>query len=79
MWITTGFPQALYLLTVVMMAGSFGIAMAPFGIKPWHGLLLPLTIGLLVYIQCRAMMLTLWNGGITWRGTFYPLTVLRNK
>ncbi len=79
MWVATGESQALYALTVVMMVGSFGIAMAPFGVKPWHGLLLPLTIGLLVYIQCRATILTLWKGGITWRGTFYPLEILRKS
>ena len=79
MWVTAGIPQALYALTVVMMVASFGIAMASFGVKPWHGLLLPLTIGLLVYIQCRAMMLTLWHGGIYWRGTFYSLKQLKTN
>lgn len=79
MWVATGESQLLYALTVVMMAGSFGIAMAPFGIKPWHGLLLPLTIGLLVYIQCRATILTLWQGGIYWRGTFYSLEIFKNN
>jgi len=79
MWLTTGVPQALYALTVFMMVGSFGIGMAPFGVKSWHGLLLPLTISLLVYIQCRATILTLWQGGIDWRGTFYPLKILKNN
>lgn len=78
-WFAEGWPQALYAGTVVMMVGSFGLAMAPFGVKPWHGLLLPLTISLLVYIQCRATILTLWHGGISWRGTFYPLELLRSK
>ena len=79
MWLTTGVPQVLNALTVFMMVGSFGIGMAPFGVKSWHGLLLPLTISLLVYIQCRATILTLWQGGIDWRGTFYPLKILKNN
>jgi glycosyltransferase involved in cell wall biosynthesis len=79
MWVTTGVPQVLYSLTVLMMVGSFGIAMAPFGVKSWHGLLLPLTISLLVYIQCRATILTLWQGGIFWRETFYSLKTLKNN
>jgi len=77
MWFATGWAQTLFALTVFMMVGSFGFALAPFGVKPWHGLFLPLTISLLVYIQWRATILTLWQGGITWRGTFYPLRQLR--
>lgn len=78
-WVTTGTPQALYALTIIMMVGSFGISMAPLGVKLWHGVFLPLTISLLVYIQCRATFLTLWQGGIYWRGTFYPLALLKNN
>lgn len=76
-WVADGWPQAGYAVTVVMMVGSFGVAMAPFGVKFRHGLLLPLTIGLLVYIQCRAAVLALWRGGIVWRGTFYELRQLK--
>jgi hypothetical protein len=25
----------------------------------------------------RSMIVTLWNGGVEWRGTFYPLKELR--
>ena len=41
-WMADGWPQALYAVTVVMMIGSFGVAMAPFGVKFWQGLILPL-------------------------------------
>lgn len=77
--VTTGFPQTLFALTIVMMVGSFGVGMAPFGVKPWHGLFLPVTILLFLYIQWRATLLTLWNGGIYWRGTFYSLQELRSN
>ena len=76
-WVTGGWPQAGYAVTIVMMIISFGVTMGPFGVKFWQGLLLPLTIGLLVYIQCRAMALALWRGGIVWRGTFYELRQLK--
>ena len=78
-WVADGWPQAWYAVAVVMMVGSFGVAMAPFGVKFRHGLLLPLTIGLLVYIQCRSMVLALWQGGIIWRGTFYELRQLKTE
>lgn len=76
-WVTGGWPQAGYAVTILMMVGSFGVAMAPFGVKFRHGLLLPLTISVLVYIQCRSAALALWRGGIVWRGTFYPLRQLK--
>ena len=76
-WVTGGWPQAGYAVTILMMVGSFGVVMAPFGVKFRHGLLLPLTISVLVYIQCRSAALALWRGGIVWRGTFYPLRQLK--
>lgn len=76
-WMTGGWPQAGYAVTIVMMIVSFGCIMGPFGVKWWQGLLLPLTIGLLVYIQCRSAALALWRGGIVWRGTFYGLRQLK--
>ncbi len=79
MWIAEGWPQVWYAVTVVMMVGSFGVAMAPFGVKFRQGLLLPFTIGLLVYIQCRSAALALWRGGIVWRGTFYELRQLKTE
>ena len=76
-WVTDGWPQAGYAVTIVMMIVSFGVTMGPFGAKFWQGLLLPLTISLLVYIQCRSASLALWRGGIVWRGTFYELGQLK--
>ena len=79
MCVADGWPRAGYAATVVMMVGSFGFTMAPWGVRYRHGLLLPLTIGLLIYIQCRAMVLTLWRGGIVWRGRFYALELLKKN
>lgn len=78
-WVTGGWPQAGYAVTIVMMIVSFGCVMGPFGVKWWQGLWLPLTIGLLVYIQCRSAALALWRGGIIWRGTFYALRHLKTE
>ena len=76
-WVAGGWPQAGYAVTVIMMIVGFGVTMGPFGVKFWQGLFLPLTIGLLVYIQCRSAALALWRGGIVWRGTFYELRQLK--
>jgi hypothetical protein len=34
---------------------------------------------LFVLIQLRTMALNLWQGGITWRDTFYPLAELKRN
>jgi hypothetical protein len=47
------------------------------GLPRWCGIVFPAASLVLVYAVWRAMVLTLWNGGILWRGTFYPLEELR--
>ncbi len=53
------------------------------GMKSWLGvsvgyvLLHPLATVLLIYAMLQSMTLTLWRGGVVWRGTKYPLKELR--
>jgi glycosyltransferase involved in cell wall biosynthesis len=42
-------------------------------------LLYPVASVILAWIVVRALALNLWQGGITWRGTFYPLSELRKN
>jgi glycosyltransferase involved in cell wall biosynthesis len=42
-------------------------------------LLYPLVYPIFAWIVLRAMVLNLWQGGIYWRGTFYPLSELRKN
>lgn len=42
-----------------------------------HGLAHPLAALVFAYMLVRSTALTLWQGGIVWRGTFYPLKELR--
>jgi len=47
---------------------------------PWHAALLhPVISVIFCWIVLRAMVLNLRQGGITWRGTFYPLSELRRN
>jgi glycosyltransferase involved in cell wall biosynthesis len=46
-------------------------------VRRWHGVALPIATLLFLYIVWRAMVLTLWNDGIDWRGTHYPLAELK--
>jgi glycosyltransferase involved in cell wall biosynthesis len=48
-------------------------------VSPWYAILFPVSATLIVYTIVRSMITTLKNGGVTWRGTFYPLSELRKK
>ncbi len=49
------------------------------GISAWNALLSPLASVLLVYALVRSLVITLWQGGVVWRGTFYSLKELRRN
>jgi len=46
-------------------------------VPPYYFLLHPVSAALFIYTLLRSMILTLWNDGITWRGTKYALEELR--
>jgi glycosyltransferase involved in cell wall biosynthesis len=46
-------------------------------IPPYYFFLHPVSSGLFMYILLRSMVHALWNDGIVWRGTRYPLDELR--
>jgi glycosyltransferase involved in cell wall biosynthesis len=45
--------------------------------SPFYALTHPLGALLFSYMLARSTVITLWHGGVTWRGTFYPLEELR--
>ena len=49
------------------------------GGRRWHGLFLPLGMAVFAYILLRSQAVTHWTGGITWRGTHYPLHDLKRN
>jgi hypothetical protein len=46
-------------------------------ISPWYFFLHPVSTVLFIYTMLRSTFKTLWNGGVEWRGTLYPLHELR--
>lgn len=46
-------------------------------VSPLYAFALPLAATLFAYMLLRSTLITLKQGGITWRGTFYPLDELR--
>jgi glycosyltransferase involved in cell wall biosynthesis len=71
-WSKVGFALALAMILCVYIATSFQSS-----ISPLYALTHPLGAVLLIYAMLRSIFVTLWNGGITWRGTKYPLEELR--
>jgi cellulose synthase/poly-beta-1,6-N-acetylglucosamine synthase-like glycosyltransferase len=46
-------------------------------VPPYYFFLHPVSASLFIYTLLRSMIVTLWNDGITWRGTKYSLEELR--
>lgn len=46
-------------------------------IEPWYFLLHPVSTALFIYTMLKSTFVTLYKGGVEWRGTFYPLEELR--
>src|SRR5580700_5352144 len=61
---------------VLAMAFHVGVDLA-MRVSPLYALTHPLGAVLFSYMLLRSTVVTLWQGGVTWRGTFYPLEELR--
>ena len=76
-WLAHGWarvPYAIALLSMFLIYfGMSGMSAVP----SYYFFLHPISTLLFVYTMLRSMMLTLWHGGVTWRGTKYPLEELR--
>jgi glycosyltransferase involved in cell wall biosynthesis len=46
-------------------------------VPPWHGIGFPVATLLFIYIMWRSMLIALWRGRVTWRGTDYSLAELK--
>jgi glycosyltransferase involved in cell wall biosynthesis len=76
-WLAHGWARVPY---AVALAAIFGIYVGmswESEIPAYYFVLHPVGAVLFVYILLRSMTLTLARGGVTWRGTFYPLEDLR--
>jgi len=67
-------PYAVALLSIFLIYLGMSWRSA---VPPYYFFLHPISTVLFVYTLLRSMFLTLWNDGIVWRGTKYPLEELR--
>lgn len=79
-WATEGLLQQIVFVNILLMLALFIVTirkMTTYSI--WFVFMLPLSASLFIYAITKALLLTFIQGGIKWRGTFYPLDELKKK
>jgi glycosyltransferase involved in cell wall biosynthesis len=67
------------LLTLAAVGYAYSMLGRHSGISTWNVLFFPFSALISVFTLLRSMLLTLKQGGIIWRATFYPLAELRKN
>lgn len=67
------FAAVAFALPLIVTAGVAIEFRAPIG----YAITFPIGALIFAWMLARSMIVTLWQGGIVWRGTFYPLDELR--
>lgn len=76
-WLVPGWARVPYEVALGSMFLIYVGMSTKSSIPPYYFFLHPISTTLFAYTLLRSMFLTLWNDGVTWRGTKYPLEELR--
>lgn len=76
-WLAHGWARAPYAVALGSMFLIYVGMSWRSAVPAYYFLLHPVSTALFIYTLLRSMVLTLWNDGIVWRGTKYPLDELR--
>ena len=76
-WLAHGWARVLYGVALGSMFLIYIGMSRRSAVPTYYFLLHPISTALFIYTLLRSMFLTLWNDGIVWRGTKYPLEELR--
>jgi len=76
---TSGATRLLFGAAVLVRFLSFAKAFSDNNIRPWYALWSLVSPSVSIFITMRATLVPLARGGISWRGTFYPLGALRQQ
>ncbi len=72
-----GWGRAFDLISIgVPLIAEAGLAIA-FSAPPAYALTYPIGALIFAWMMLRSAIVTIWQGGVMWRGTFYPLKELR--
>ena len=72
-----GWSLAFVIVSVVIALGFHAGTAVVMRASPWYALTQPLGAAIFGYMLLRSTIVTLRQGGIVWRETFYPLEDLR--
>jgi hypothetical protein len=76
-WLAQGWARVPYVIALgSLFLIYYGISLRS-AVPPYYFFLHPVSTSLFMYILLRSMAHALWNDGIVWRGTKYPLEELR--
>jgi glycosyltransferase involved in cell wall biosynthesis len=67
------------ILTLAAVTWAYRLLSRSFGHSAWNALFFPIAALVLLFALLRSIVMTLKQGGVTWRGTFYPLAELRKN
>jgi cellulose synthase/poly-beta-1,6-N-acetylglucosamine synthase-like glycosyltransferase len=76
-WLAHGWARVPYAVALLSMFAIYVGMSLRSAVPPYYFFLHPVSSVLFTYTLLRSMWLTLWNDGIEWRGTKYPLEELR--
>ena len=76
-WLAQGWARLPYVVALLSMFLIYAGMSMHSSIPPYYFFLHPISTLLFMYTMLRSMLLTLWHGGVVWRGTKYPLEELR--
>ena len=76
-WLAHGWERAPFAVALVSMFSIYVGMSLRSGVPAYYFLLHPVSTALFIYTLLLSMFHALWNDGIIWRGTRYPLEELR--
>jgi glycosyltransferase involved in cell wall biosynthesis len=74
---THGLARGFDLVAIALPLLAMGGVCREFGISLVYALTYPIGALIFIWMLARSTIVTLWKGGIDWRGTFYPLEELK--
>jgi glycosyltransferase involved in cell wall biosynthesis len=77
LFFTHGWTQFAAAVCVATSMALQGLLLKETDVSPFYGVTHPLGAVVFIYMVLRSMFITLRQGGIIWRGTFYPLEKLK--
>jgi len=76
-WLAHGWARLPYAIALASLLFIYIGMSWRSGVPAYYFVLHPVSAAMFIYTLLRSMVVTLWNDGIEWRGTKYPLEELR--